>query len=211
MSRPRRGEWVEHTEDDVIGPRLEQAAYRIAADTLAAELIGRVLVRRVDGEMLAGRIIETEAYVGVKDRASHAFGGRRTSRNEMMYAAAGTLYVYFTYGMHYCMNVVCGGVDEPVAVLLRAIEPMMGLDAMSRRRRGSSDLCSGPAKLCQALALDRAHNGLNLLTDDSIWIAEPGPGLSPISRRCVQRTPRIGIDSAGAWAKRRLRWVVTPE
>ncbi|MBY0312470.1 MAG: DNA-3-methyladenine glycosylase [Phycisphaerales bacterium] len=200
---------------DLIGPRLTHADFAISAERLAATLIGCVLVRVIDGEMLAGQIIETEAYVGVKDRASHAYGGRRTPRNEMMYARAGTLYVYFTYGMHHCMNVVCGEVDEPVAVLLRATRPLIGLEAMARRRFGSAeasrrerDLCSGPAKLCQALGVDRTINGLDLVRGESMWIAHPGTGLEPIQRRDVRRTPRIGIDSAGAWAARPLRWVV---
>lgn len=200
---------------DLVGPRLSRAELAISARRLAATLIGCVLVRVIDGEVLVGRIIETEAYVGVKDRASHAYGGRRTPRNEMMYARAGTLYVYFTYGMHHCMNVVCGEVDEPVAVLLRATKPLFGMDAMVRRRFGSAEaarrereLCSGPAKLCQALGVDRTINGLDLVRGESMWIAHPGVGLEPIRRRDVRRTPRIGIDSAGAWAARPLRWVV---
>lgn len=205
---------VRATGDELIGRRLAHQDFAISAQRLAAKLIGCMLVRVVDGELLAGRIIETEAYVGVKDRASHAFGGRRTPRNEMMYARAGTLYVYFTYGMHHCMNVVCGEPDEPVAVLLRAIHPMLGTATMHRRRFGPAgaprrekDLCSGPGKLCQALGVDRRHNGLDLVCDPTMWIAEPGTELQAIRRRDVRRTPRIGIGSAGAWAARPLRWV----
>ena len=148
--------------------RVGREFYVTDAATLAKRLIGCALVRRLsNGTRLSGRIVETEAYLGVQDRASHAFGGRRTPRNEMMYAQAGTAYVYFTYGMHFCMNVVCGVVDEPSAVLLRALEPSEGLEAMRAARATvrnprprDIDLCSGPGKLCQALGIGRAQNGL---------------------------------------------------
>ena len=101
---------------------------------IAQRLIGSTLVRILDdGERLSGMIVETEAYLGVEDAAAHSFGGRRTARNEAMYAVGGTAYVYFTYGMHHCVNVVCGGIDEPVAVLIRALEPMEGMERDWRR------------------------------------------------------------------------------
>jgi len=184
--------------------RLSRDACAIDAKSLAQELIGATLVRPVSPTLtLRGRIVETEAYIGVQDRASHAFGARRSKRNEMMYAKAGTAYVYFTYGMHHCINIVCGEINEPVAVLLRALEPLDGLNFMHKRRTREAveDLCSGPGKLCQAFAIDREHNGIDLVTSDSLWI-EPRTGPRP---RLVT-TPRIGISSAGVWAKRLLRW-----
>lgn len=157
--------------------------------------------------------------MGVQDRASHAFGGRRTPRNESMYRGPGVGYVYFTYGMHYCFNVVCGQVGVPAAVLIRAIEPLEGIEELRARRRPSArpgltplpppaiktpatrDLCNGPAKLCQALAIDRKLDGIDVFSDPRLWIE-----LSPTNPRLARGT-RIGIGSAGDWAARRLRWV----
>lgn len=197
--------------------------YALPSVLLARTLIGRLLVRRLDdGRVLAGRIVETEAYLGVKDRAAHAFGGRRTARNESMYGPPGTAYVYFTYGMHFCFNIVCGREGEPVAVLVRALEPVLGIDAMAGLRRRASrarapvfapaDLCSGPARLCQAMAIDRGLDGLDMARDRRLFVADCPAELSGDSRRKadnrVVRAPRVGVDYAGAWAARRLRWLV---
>lgn len=190
---------------------------------VAVDLLGCTLVRILpDGVRLSGRIVETEAYTGVEDRAAHSFGGRRTPRNEAMYASAGTAYVYFTYGMHFCFNVVCGEINEPVAVLIRALEPLDGIEHMRRRRAVSrsrdtaraafrsaairdSQLCSGPAKLCQALGIDRAFNGVNLLTDPHLFIQLPHTQV-PVSS--ISNTPRIGIDYAQDWTHKPLRWLI---
>lgn len=188
----------------------------MSSEQLAKGLIGRLLIRHVGGHLLAGRIVETEAYAGMKDRASHAFGGRRTARNEAMYAREGTAYVYFTYGMHHCMNVVCGEEGVPLAVLIRALEPMEGLETMRELRRAKRrtseiedrHLCSGPARLCQAMGIDRRQNGLDLVSSEEIWIAEPGPQLERIPTRAIVRTPRIGIAYAGDWVHKPLRFVV---
>lgn len=187
---------------------------------LARALIGHVLVRVLaDGTRLAGRIIETEAYLGVRDRAAHSFGGLRTARNEAMYAAPGISYVYFTYGMHHCFNVVCGEVDEPVAVLIRALEPTEGIEAMRRFRglprrrregsRGGGDtlLTSGPARLCQAMRIDRRQNGVDLCRSSELFVEHPGGlSLEPLGR--VVRTPRVGVERSGEWALKPYRFVV---
>ncbi len=178
------------------------------AERVARDLLGCLLVREVDGVRMVGRIVETEAYLGVKDGGSHSFGGRRTPRVEAMYMQAGTAYVYFTYGMHYCMNVVCGQVDEPVAVLIRALEPTHGLDAM-RARRGKAakrdrDLCSGPAKLCQAMEIGPALNTHDLLLGQAIWL-ESG---NPVPNNLVAKTARIGLGTESVWKDKPLRFVV---
>ncbi|HEX8876931.1 MAG TPA: DNA-3-methyladenine glycosylase [Phycisphaerales bacterium] len=178
------------------------------ASSLAVDLLGTTLARRLSsGLILRGRIVETEAYIGVRDRASHAFGGRRTPRNEAMYAKPGTAYVYFTYGMHHCFNVVCAAEGDPQAVLIRAAEPVEGLAPMRELRGLRADapsraLASGPARLCDAFAIDRSLNGIDLLTSDELWLE---PAEHPVRR--PTRTPRIGVDYAGHWARRLLRFV----
>ena len=190
--------------------RMPRAAYATEPTDLARALIGQRLVRVLDdGTRLAGTIVETEAYLGEPDRAAHTFGGRRTRRNEAMYARAGTAYVYFTYGMHHCVNIVCGEVDEPVAVLIRALEPTEGLERMAAHRaraRRPRDLCSGPGKLCQALAIDRGLNGIDLTRDGRLFVEIVGDG--PIEPGRLVNTPRIGVGSSGDWAHRPLRWAL---
>jgi DNA-3-methyladenine glycosylase len=157
---------------------------------VAPDLLGRIVVRRLgDGTRLAARIVECEAY-RFDDPASHSFGGP-TPRNGVMFGPAGRLYVYFVYGMHHCMNVVTGGAGEGSAVLLRAAEPLEGLDEM-RRRRGRDaprDLCAGPGRLCQALGVDRSLDGADLVRGRDVWIAAG----EPVAADRVCSGPRVGI------------------
>jgi len=166
--------------------------------TVARDLLGqRLVVPAADGTRVAGIIVETEAYRGPADRASHAFGGRRTRRTETMYSVGGTAYVYFVYGMHYQFNVVTGVADVPHAVLVRALEPTEGLALMRARRRGAADreLTSGPGKLCQALGIDRALDAADLL-GPRVWIERVE---RPVPRAAIARGPRVGIDYAKEW------------
>ncbi|HRJ50421.1 MAG TPA: DNA-3-methyladenine glycosylase [Phycisphaerales bacterium] len=181
---------------------------------LARDLLGMVLVRVLeDGERLAGLVVETEAYGGAEDLGSHARGGRRTPRNESMYAAPGTAYVYFTYGMHHCMNLVGGKVDVPCAALIRAIEPCEGIDRMrllrgtasGGRPRPVTDLGSGPGKLCRALSIDRALDGTDMVTSGVLYLEYPARR----QRGRVRRTARIGLGDAGAWTHKPLRWFLS--
>lgn len=183
------------------------------ADELARALLGVRLVRITPGaERLSGIIVETEAYLGEIDRASHTFGGRRTARTEPMYDRPGTAYVYFTYGMHHCMNVAAGKVDLPHAVLIRALEPVEGLDTMRRNRAGKGppdalarrDLCSGPGKLCQALEIDRALSGIDLCEHEDLFL-ERGRAISDDH---IASDRRIGIGDRGEWTEKPLRWLV---
>jgi DNA-3-methyladenine glycosylase len=156
--------------------RLQRSFYARPSTDVAPDLLGRVLVRRLEGgTRLAARIVETEAYQQ-DDPASHSFRGR-TPRNGVMFGPAGYLYVYFTYGMHHCMNVVTGADGVGSAVLLRAAEPLEGLDEMARLRghRPARELCSGPARLCAAFGVDRSHDGTDLVAAGSMWV-EPGDG-----------------------------------
>jgi len=190
------------------GRKLGRAFYA-RDDTLlvARELLGkRLVVPAADGARVSGLIVETEAYMGPEDKASHAFGGRRTGRTEMMYARGGTVYVYLIYGLHHQFNVVTGAEGVPHAVLVRALEPEEGA-ALMRARRGLEDvrrLASGPGKLCQALALDRSYNGEDL-TRTRAWIEDAGRRFGP---REIARGPRVGIDYAQEYAARPWRfWV----
>ena len=194
--------------------RLTRRDFALDPQALAQRLLGQRLVRILPGgERLAGVIVETEAYLGIEDRAAHSFGGRRTARVEPMYGKPGTAYVYFTYGMHHCFNVVAGKVDEPVAVLVRALRPVEGLDLMRRLRTGraagrskldDTELCSGPAKLCQALAIDRRESGIDLTTSPSLYLARASS--RPATRTEIGVSPRIGVEYAGEWAGRPLRY-----
>jgi DNA-3-methyladenine glycosylase len=194
--------------------RLGRAFFATDAESLARALLGMRLVRVMDdGSAIRVRINETEAYLGVEDQASHAFGGRRTARTEPMFGPPGLSYVYFTYGMHHCFNVVAGEVDEPAAVLIRGGIVIEGLEAALANRgwtaakhaANPAALADGPAKLCRALAIDRGLNAIDLTTDARLHL-EAAEGGSE-DETSVIRTPRIGVDYAGAWASRPLRFV----
>jgi DNA-3-methyladenine glycosylase len=170
--------------------------YARPTEEVARGLLGHVLVSRVDGRQTAGRIVEVEAYVGPHDPACHAYGHRRTARTEPLYGQPGTAYVYFTYGMHWCLNAVTEPRGFPAAVLIRALEPIGGIDTM-RARRGKDPLCSGPARLCKALGVTGELNGVSLQRG-LLRIVEgkkPKPG-------DIVTGPRIGITQATDWPLR---------
>lgn len=185
--------------------KLGRAFYtRADVVALARRLLGTRLVARArDGRRVSGIIVETEAYRGPEDRASHAYGGRRTRRTETMYARGGIAYVYFVYGMYHQFNVVTNVADVPHAVLVRALEPLEGVDLMRRRRGGAApgELTSGPGKLCIALGIDRRLDGADLL-GDRIWL-EPG---RRVPAAAIAAGPRVGIDYAGDWVARPWRF-----
>ncbi|HKV35631.1 MAG TPA: DNA-3-methyladenine glycosylase [Pyrinomonadaceae bacterium] len=174
--------------------------------TVARDLLGKLLVVPTeDGRRVSGMIVETEAYRGPEDRASHAFGGRRTKRTETMYHDGGVAYVYFVYGMYYQFNVVCNLADIPHAILVRAVEPVEGIELMRERRHQHPDhnLTNGPGKLCIALNIDRALNAADLL-GDRVWLEE----FQSISPRRIAKGPRIGIDYAQEWIDKPWRfWI----
>jgi DNA-3-methyladenine glycosylase len=174
--------------------------------TVARDLLGKLLVvPAVNGDRVSGMIVEVEAYRGPEDRASHAYGGRRTRRTETMYGRGGVAYVYFVYGMYYQFNVVSGVADIPHAILVRALEPVEGIELMRERRHLHPDhnLTNGPGKLCIALGIDRALDGADLL-GDGVWLEE----YQPVSPRRIAKGPRIGIDYAEAWIDKPWRfWI----
>ena len=182
-------------------PPLAAAFYARPTAEVARRLLGHFLVSEVGGRRTVGRIVETEAYVGPHDPACHAFGRRRTPRTETLYGPPGTAYVYFTYGMHWCLNAVTERRDYPAAVLIRALEPLEGL-AMMRRRRGKvaeRALCAGPARLCEALGITGDQNGTSLARGAVRILRDRG------RRPPVAVTPRVGITRAVHWP---LRFVI---
>jgi DNA-3-methyladenine glycosylase len=174
---------------------------------VARALLGKILVHDTPAGRLAGRIVEVEAYRGPTDRAAHTYGGRRSPRNESMWGEGGHAYVYFVYGMHHCMNVVCGPPGRPEAVLLRALEPLEGIALMRERWRLPAApawrLCRGPGALCQALGITRALDGADLVRGPLCILDAP-----PVPAADVVRTPRIGVAYAGPDAARPWRFLV---
>ena len=170
----------------------------------AEKLLGKILVHDSPEGLTAGRIVELEAYMGESDRGCHAYGGRRTSRTEIMYAEGGRAYVYLIYGMHCCMNIIVNGEDIPHCIFLRALEPVEGIELMERRRGTDklNNLCSGPGKLCIAMEIDKSLYGEDLC-GNRLWLEDDGfvpPG--------ILRGRRINIDYAGEDAERDWRFAV---
>lgn len=165
--------------------------YRRDTFNLVPEILGKVLVRKIGSKTLSGRIVEIEAYVG-NDPASHAANGM-TERNKVMFEAGGVAYVYFTYGMHFCFNIVTDRKGFPAAFLVRALEPLTGIEEMKRRRKTDvlKNLTNGPAKLCQALEIDRALNGVRL-DGKKIFIVDDG---FEVRSSDLVASTRVGIKS----------------
>ena len=172
--------------------KLARSFYDRDTTLVARELLGKWLVHRVDGVQKIGKIVETEAYLGEHDLAAHSAKGR-TPRTELMFGPPGHAYVYFIYGMHFCLNVVTEPVGHASAVLLRALEPVASIEART----------CGPALLCRALQIDKRLNGHDLLSDD-LFIAEPEGDKA--ERMVIAKGPRIGVDYARHWARRHLRF-----
>ena len=165
---------------------------------IAKDLIGKVIITKLDGKLTSGRIVETEAYVAITDKASHSFGGKRTQRNEHMYATAATSYVYICYGMHQLFNVVTNKKNVPDAVLIRAVEPMAGIDMMLERtgkKKLDNTLTKGPGNVSKALGISKIHSGI-ALTGNKIFFVDDNweAGHSNV----IAVSKRIGIDSAGS-------------
>lgn len=178
-------------------PVLPSAFFLRSPEIVARDLLGKVLVHRRKGERLSGRIIEVEAYLGLNDPASHAFRGR-TSANAVLFGPPGIAYVYFIYGMHYCVNISCLPEGEPGGVLIRALVPLEGIKTMARLRglpenAKPQQLTGGPGKLCEALGIARAtHNGIDVTkATSSLHIEDDG-----VHPEKIEITPRIGLSKA---------------
>lgn len=187
--------------------KLSRSFYsRLDTVTVARELLGKLIVVPDEkGDRVSGMIVETEAYLGTEDRAAHSYGGRRTARNEITYGVGGHAYVFFIYGMYYQLNVATGPEEHPHVVLIRAIEPVDGIEVMRARRKRDKliDLTSGPGKLCIAMDIDRSLNGEDL-RGDRIWIEK----YRSFKDDDIAVGKRIGIDYAGEDSDLPLRfWI----
>jgi len=174
---------------------------------IARDLLGKIIITNFDGIVTSGRIVETEAYIGITDKASHAYDGKRTARNEHMYAQAATAYVYICYGIHQMFNIVTNKKEIPDAVLIRAIEPLEGIETMLTRtgkKKLDSTLTKGPGNVGKALGICKIHSGINLL-DDAIYLASDK---YTIDEKQIGSSKRIGVDYAGADALLPYRFYV---
>ncbi len=186
----------------------DRAFYQRPATELAPDLLGAIIAREIDGQVIRAVVVETEAYQGMDDKACHASRGK-TKRNAVMFGAAGHAYVYFTYGMHWMLNVVCDDLDLPAAVLIRAVFALEGMEAMRARRErdfGKPGWLNGPAKLCQALGIDGALNGADICAKASaLWFES---GFAP-KADMIKQSARIGIGyAAEPWLSVPWRWYI---
>ena len=174
---------------------LPPAFYLKKTEWVAKNLLGKILVHVVDGKRRSGIIVETEAYLGGEDPACHSFGFRKSTRNQSLFLRGGHSYVYFIYGMYFCFNVVTRKANAPEAVLIRALEPLEGIEEMANSRRTNiiKDIASGPGKLCTALGINRNHDGLDL-RDDRLFIED----YERFSKGKIEISARIGINVKNA-------------
>lgn len=179
--------------------RLTRSFYTQPTLKVAQQLLGKYIVRKIGSKKLVGKIIETEAYIGPKDRASHAYGGKVTPRNKAEYLVGGHIYIYLIYGMYWQLNITTSEEGKPECVLIRALE-VPGED---------KNVASGPGKLCRYLKLDKSFYGEDLTRSRRIWVEDRGEIIKPSH---IKRTPRIGIDYAGPyWSKKKWRFLLEPE
>ena len=188
-------------------PPLGRAFYQRETVRVARELLGKLILRELSEGLVAARLSEVEAYLGVGDPAAHTYRGRETPRNATMWGEAGHLYVYFTYGMHHCCNVVTRAPRVPEAVLLRGAVPVLGTEIIAERRHGRSGrvLLDGPARLCQGIGIDRVMDGIDLTAGSSLWLADDGFRLD---EEAIVSGPRVGVAYAGEAAHWPLRFRV---
>lgn len=174
--------------------------------TLAKDLLGKILVKEIDGVLYKGRIVETEAYMGAIDKACHAYNNRRTKRTEAMYREGGYSYIYLIYGMYYCFNVTASIKDNPEAVLIRALEPLDNKDIMLKIRKVKSEkyIANGPGKLTKALGITSDDNNIDLTLGKNIWIEDDGYIPNKITE-----TTRVGIDYAEEFKEKPWRFYIS--
>lgn len=189
--------------------RLDREFYIQDAVSAAKNLLGKLLIREIEDELIITKIVETEAYLGAEDKASHAFANNRTERTKVMFKEGGYAYIYLIYGMHYLFNIVTGKENSPEAVLIRALEPLEGLDLLKKNRKIKSDkladLTNGPGKLTQALNIDKSFNNYDLVEGDKLYLGEDSENMeSPL----IKSAKRINIDYAEEYKDKEWRFYI---
>lgn len=186
--------------------RLGEEFYQRDTLTVARDLLGQVIVRKLNNSKVESRIVETEAYIGPRDKACHAYQNKRTDRTEAMFGPGGYTYVYLIYGIHHCFNIVTGKQDKPEAVLIRAVEPITGLDLIKERRQIKSkkieDLTNGPGKLCEALEIDKTLNHYDLTMGEELYLVNRTRDPE------IKTSNRINIDYAEEYADKQWRFYI---
>ncbi len=186
--------------------RLDLSFYQKDAITLAQDLLGKLLIREIDGEKIMAKIVETEAYMGPEDKAAHSYNNKRTERTEVMFGRAGRAYIYLIYGKYYCLNIVAALENIPQAVLIRAVEPVKGVEIIKKNRPIKSqkiqDLTNGPGKLCDALKIDKSFNGTDLVYENQLYILDHPQNFK------IQSSKRINIDYAQEYKDKLWRFYI---
>lgn len=177
------------------------------ATTVGKLLLGKYLVRNLEGKKLSGKIVETEAYIGPEDRACHAYQNKKTERNKAEFYLGGHIYIYLVYGMYWQLNITTGKNGVPECVLIRALQPKEGVEKMKEKRGKDkiTNLTSGPGKLCQAIGLDKSFYGIDVCKNDKIYVEDRGENIEDMN---IISTKRIGIDYAGEWKDKLLRFYI---
>jgi DNA-3-methyladenine glycosylase len=187
--------------------RLKQEFYQKDAVQAARDLLGKIIVRKYDGKIIKVKIVETEAYCGAEDKASHAHNNKKTKRTAPMFKEGGHAYIYLIYGMYYCLNVVTAAENNPHAVLIRGVEPLKGLKYIKENRQikssRSKDLTNGPGKLSQALKIDKSFDGCNLVENNSLYLTDGGTEDFEI-----ESSPRVNIDYAEEYKDKKWRFFI---
>ncbi|MFW6046404.1 MAG: DNA-3-methyladenine glycosylase [Candidatus Woesearchaeota archaeon] len=188
--------------------KLNYEFYNTDALTLAKKLLGKIIVRNINGKKVKCMITETEAYVGPEDKACHAYNNKKTKRTKVMFKKAGISYIYLIYGMYHCFNIVCGDVGKPEAVLIRSVKPINGIKVIKKNRDIKSnklyDLTNGPGKLCQAMSIDMSFNDYNLVEGDIFYLEEN----KEIYDFNMSSSPRINIDYAKDYKNKPWRFFI---
>ncbi|QZY55190.1 DNA-3-methyladenine glycosylase [Crassaminicella profunda] len=186
--------------------KLDKDFYMQDGITLAKDLLGKILVREIDGKRIMCRIVETEGYIGPIDKACHAYNNRRTNRTEVMFWCGGHAYIYLIYGMYHCLNIVANKKDKPEAVLIRAVEPLNELDLLRENRKIKSkalkDLTNGPGKLCKALHITKKLNGYDLVKGEHLYLLDNEEQLDIVEAK------RVNIDYAEEYKDKLWRFYI---
>ncbi|MFP4021921.1 MAG: DNA-3-methyladenine glycosylase [Halanaerobium sp.] len=187
--------------------KLDYNFYQKDAVSTAKNLLGKIIVRKINDEKIMVRIVDTEAYNGVEDKASHAYGYKKTKRTKTMFARGGLAYIYLIYGMYHCFNIVTAEEDNPHAVLIRAVEPVKGLELIRDNRKIKSkkieDLTNGPGKLSEALKIDRSLNGIDLVKNNNLYLLDNND-----QNFKIKAAPRVNIDYAEEYKDKKWRFYI---